>query len=113
HYAVLWAGDSRAYLCRDNIMLSLTRDHVAGDVSGHVTRAIGADAVLTIDVVHGTVVPGDRLLLCSDGLTKSLGEGDILSAACTGTVAQAVRPRRSNVMVSGARDEVMVSRRAV
>jgi type VI secretion system ImpM family protein len=106
HYAVLWAGDSRAYLVRDDVMLGLTRDHVASDVSAQVTRAIGADAALTIDVAHGAVMAGDRFLLCSDGLTKSLGEGDILSAARTGTVEQAVSALLQNALVSGARDNV-------
>jgi type VI secretion system protein ImpM len=106
HYAVLWAGDSRAYLVRDNVMLGLTRDHVANDVSAQVTRAIGADTALTVDVTHGPVIPGDRFLLCSDGLTKSLGEGDILSIARAGTVEQAVNALLQNALVSGARDNV-------
>jgi type VI secretion system protein ImpM len=106
HYAVLWAGDSRAYLVRNDVILGLTRDHVAGDGSAQVTRAIGADAALAIEVAHGAVIPGDRFLLCSDGLTKSLDEGDILSAARGGTVAQAVRALLQNALVSGARDNV-------
>jgi serine/threonine protein phosphatase PrpC len=56
--------------------------------------------------VHGAVVPGDRFLLCSDGLTKSLGEGDILSAARTGTVEQATSALLQNALISGARDNV-------
>jgi type VI secretion system protein ImpM len=106
HYAVLWAGDSRAYLVRNDVILGLTRDHVARDGSAQVTRAIGADAALTIEVAHGAVIPGDRFLLCSDGLTKSLDEGDILSAARGETVAQAVRALLQNALVSGARDNV-------
>jgi type VI secretion system protein ImpM len=105
-YAVLWSGDSRAYLIRDEVMLGLTRDHVDGDGSLQVTQAIGAATALQTDMVHGAVVPGDRFLLCSDGLTKSLDEGDILSTARAGTVDQAVTALVQNALVSGAADNV-------
>jgi type VI secretion system protein ImpM len=57
-------------------------------------------------MVFGTVMPGDRFLLCSDGLTKSLDEGDILSTARSGSVEQAVTALIQNALVSGALDNV-------
>jgi type VI secretion system protein ImpM len=105
-YAAVWSGDSRAYLIRDDVMLGLTQDHVADDGSSRITHAIGADTDLKIDMAHGDVLPGDRFLLCSDGLTKSLGEGDILSTARTGTVDQAVTALIQNALVSGVTDNV-------
>jgi type VI secretion system protein ImpM len=77
-YAVLWAGDSRVYLMRDNRLEQLTRDHSAEeqDASGHsssaITRAVGGEATLMLDGCRGRVRAGDRLLLCSDGLTRTL-----------------------------------------
>src|ERR1700681_4430048 len=89
-------------------MLGLTRDHVDGDGSLQLTQAIGAATALQTDMVHGAVIPGDRFLLCSDGLTKSLDEGDILSTARAGTVDQAVTALVQNALVSGAADNVTV-----
>jgi serine/threonine protein phosphatase PrpC len=78
-------GDSRAYLLRSGTLTQLTRDHsvVAGLVRDGVmnveearldrrrniiTRALGADDRLNVDVTSFEVAAGDRLLLCSDGL---------------------------------------------
>jgi serine/threonine-protein phosphatase Stp1 len=92
HFACLWAGDSRAYLLRGGQFTQLTRDHslvqqmvdagsiTAAQAVGHphgnvITRAVGADAeVLDLDKVTGLLLPGDRFLLCSDGLCKTLAE---------------------------------------
>ena len=99
HLTCVWIGDSRAYVLRDGRLTRLTADHSlveemvrAGRLTdpeagrhprGNViTRAIGAgpeDAL--IDKVIATIEPGDRILLCSDGLLKALPEETI--AACT------------------------------
>ena len=105
-YVVLWSGDSRAYLIRDSIMVGLTRDHAENDGSSQITQAMGAASTPQTDMVFGTVMPGDRFLLCSDGLTKSLDEGDILSTARSGSVEQAVTALIQNALVSGALDNV-------
>jgi serine/threonine protein phosphatase PrpC len=82
-FAVVWAGDSRAYQYRDGRLEQVTRDHSAGDVdaSGRVstaiTRAVGAESTLDLDTVRGRVSAGDRFLLCSDGLTRTLSDAQI------------------------------------
>lgn len=90
HFVGLWAGDSRLYRLRDGELEMLSRDHSlvaelvdAGDLtwdeaefhpqSNVITRAVGVGTELEIDKVRGDVMPGDRFLLCSDGLTKYLG----------------------------------------
>jgi type VI secretion system protein ImpM len=81
--AVLWAGDSRAYRCRDSRLEQLTADHsadhpdglIGGDTSHAITRAIGAEATLTLDLHRDRVRAGDRFLLCSDGLTRAVPGG--------------------------------------
>lgn len=95
HFACLWAGDSRAYLLRGHALTRITRDHTlvqalveSGELSeaesvGHpqgnvITNAVGADSdVLDLDKRTGQLVPGDRLLLCSDGLFKAISEQQV------------------------------------
>lgn len=94
-FACLWAGDSRAYLLRDGVMQQITRDHSlvqelvdAGairpeEAESHpranvITRAVGADLdEFALDKVSGRMQSGDRFLLCSDGLSKTLADGEI------------------------------------
>lgn len=88
---VAWAGDSRAYLLRGGRLRPLTRDHSLvqemidrGELSpeeaerhpeSHViTRAVGGGAELEVDQVSVPLAVGDRLLLCSDGLTRCVYE---------------------------------------
>jgi protein phosphatase/serine/threonine-protein phosphatase Stp1 len=95
HYAFLWVGDSRGYLLRDGMLTQVTRDHslvqelvdagviTADQMESHphanvITRAIGADAdELDVDKVSGALLPGDRLLLCSDGISKLMAIDDL------------------------------------
>lgn len=95
HFACLWAGDSRAYLLRDGRMTQISRDHSlvqelvdagairAEDAEGHpqanvITRAVGAETdAFELEKVSGRLLPGDRFLLCSDGLCKTLPDATI------------------------------------
>src|SRR5918998_1353693 len=88
-------GDSRAYLLRDGDLRPLTEDHSlvaelvrSGDLtraqaSEHpqknlITRALGAEDEVEVDTIVLPVEPGDRLLLCSDGLTDMVPEPKML-----------------------------------
>jgi type VI secretion system protein ImpM len=80
--AVLWAGDSRIYRLRASRLQQLTSDHSAAVSAGRagsnvVTRAVGVTAGLMLDVRDVDVQPGDRFLLCSDGLTRTLADETI------------------------------------
>ena len=96
HAVCLWSGDSRAYLARDGGLYLLTRDHklvhdlidageIAADAAAShpqrhvITHAIGADDAIRIDLNHVTLVEGDRLLLCTDGLSDCLDPATIVS----------------------------------
>ncbi|QDY70914.1 PP2C family protein-serine/threonine phosphatase [Qingshengfaniella alkalisoli] len=87
HFAAFWAGDSRLYRMRDDAVELLTSDHsvVAAFVEGGqmswdeaeklpqsnaITRAVGVAEELELDKIRGDAKPGDRFLLCSDGLNK-------------------------------------------
>ena len=72
-----WVGDSRAYLVRDGEAKLLTDDHVAED--GGLTRWIPDEGVP--DFVALDLQSGDRVVLCTDGVTGVLEEADIAAAA--------------------------------
>lgn len=89
-----WVGDSRAYRWRGGALARLTHDHSLvqemvdrGSLApeeaeahplGHVlSRAVGADAEVAADVRRDAARPGDRYLLCSDGLTKVVADDEI------------------------------------
>jgi len=78
-------GDSRAYLWRRGELLALTRDHsvvqelldvgwlsvseaAVSHTKNFLTRSLGLDPVVAVDLVEHALEPGDRVLLCSDGL---------------------------------------------
>jgi serine/threonine protein phosphatase PrpC len=81
--AILWAGDSRAYRFRNGVLDQVTTDHSADALAGEtgpstaITRAVGGDVALELDQVRGRIEAGDRLLLCSDGLTRTLSDDQI------------------------------------
>jgi len=94
-FACLWAGDSRAYLLRDGVLQQITRDHslvqelvesgvIRPEEAEHhpranvITRAVGAELDdFLLDKVSGRIQLGDRFLLCSDGLCKTVPEHEL------------------------------------
>lgn len=87
-------GDSRAYLLHHGSLQRLTRDHSlmadmieAGQITPEearvhprrsiITRALGSDPATQADLYELNVETGDRLLICSDGLTTMLEDGEI------------------------------------
>jgi protein phosphatase len=69
-------GDSRAYLLRDGDIRLVTADH-AGEYQSSITRFVGDPRGVQPDVFVETLRPGDRLLLCSDGLTRHVPDDEI------------------------------------
>lgn len=105
---VVHVGDTRAYRLRDGVLEQLTRDHSlaweqleAGAITKEqlrthpnqnlLTRTVIArrDAVVP-EVFTGDLRPGDRLLLCSDGLVKVLDEGRMAGTLAEGDDPQAI-----------------------
>jgi len=72
---LLWVGDVRVYRWRQNTLTCLTEDHVeiSAGSQNELTRLIGADVMLP-DMAVLSVLPGDRYLLCSDGLHNELDD---------------------------------------
>lgn len=104
-------GDSRAYLLRGNALTQVTRDHtvVAEEVTqgritaeaarrdprrNRLTHVIGTHPRLESklpDIFELTLLPGDRLLLCSDGLYDVLDDDDMRRALANQDPADAAR----------------------
>lgn len=93
-FAVLWAGDSRAYLYRADQLIQLTRDHTqveamlergllspeeaADHPMKHVlARAVGVQETLELDAIRDEIESRDIFLLCSDGLSGVLDDAEI------------------------------------
>lgn len=87
--SIAHVGDSRIYLFREGKLLQLTQDHslVADMVRqglltpeealvhpdrNTLTRAVGTDETIAVDTRTISLYAGDRILLCSDGLTKMM-----------------------------------------
>jgi serine/threonine protein phosphatase PrpC len=92
---VAHVGDSRCYLIRHGQATVLTRDHtVVGEqvrlgvlsereaavsTNRHLlSRSLGNDLFVNVEISNHLVVPGDVLLLCSDGLYRSVSEDDMV-----------------------------------
>jgi len=99
-FAILWAGDSRAYLYRGHGLYQLTVDHTqvqemlerglltteqaADHPMGHVlARAVGVRPTLELDAISDAVLGGDLFLLCSDGLHGVLSDDEIASTVAS------------------------------
>lgn len=87
-------GDSRVYLCRDGKTAQLTEDHTlvnfrlklglitaeeAANSPGKnvITRAVGHQDYVEVDTLDLEIEPGDRFMLCSDGLHGYLLDGEL------------------------------------
>lgn len=90
---VAWVGDSRAYRLRAGSLTQLMSDHAADGAanSNVITRAVGGNEALELDMAQSDILAGDRFLLCTDGVYRELGDQqlrDLLSdgdaqACCT------------------------------
>ncbi|XQW83484.1 PP2C family protein-serine/threonine phosphatase [Thalassotalea piscium] len=123
YYTLLWAGDSRGYLLRDNKLQQITKDHSqvndmvdegilkAEDAESHplanvITRAVGVDVELNVDVKTEKLLIGDVLLLCSDGLNKEVSDAEIEKALQPGKIIDAGMALIHASLVRNARDNV-------
>ena len=91
-------GDSRIYLVRRGAIMQLTTDHTLveemvqkGMITPRearihprrnlITRALGTEARVEIDLLQVSAMPGDAFFLCSDGMTNFVEERQILEIA--------------------------------
>lgn len=116
--SIAHVGDSRLYRLRYDRLEQLTMDHSllrgqveaglieSGDAKlSHnrnlVTRALGKEETVEVDVREEDVLPGDIYLLCSDGLNDMVEDADIELALCE---LKANLPLAANLLVQMAND---------
>lgn len=100
-------GDSRAYLIRDGICRQITQDH-SGDIEHAITRFAGDPRGIQPDIFVESLRVDDRLLLCSDGLTRHVTPEEIASAASDGDVRVAASGLVDLANARGGQDNVTV-----
>jgi len=123
-WGVSWAGDSRAYIWRDGALSQVTHDHSVIDEielddatleraaparvsgGGEITRAVGGHDQLDLEHVADLAAPGDRFLLCSDGLYGALDEPALIECLQKTSAQEACDALIEAARTAGARDNV-------
>lgn len=122
---VAHVGDSRVYLVRHKTLHQLTEDHsVMNDLrrrgaqadrshlgaafQGALTRALGVLNNARVDMLDFELLPGDRLLLCSDGVSGVIGDTTMQAIAPHGDATGAVHMFIDTALQNGAPDNATI-----
>src|SRR5262245_25347612 len=124
---IVHVGDSRAYLCRAGRIMRLTKDHTyvqmlvdcgqlkpaeaaTSKIRHILTNALGGSTPLAqVDVDLLSLEDGDRLLLCSDGLTDLVDDETITRVLCESPTSEQACARLIKLALDkGGRDNVTV-----
>lgn len=126
HMAVAHVGDSRIYLLHAGSLVRITRDHSyveelvdAGQITADearvhpsrsiITRALGSDPDMYADHFSLDVTTGDRVIVCSDGLSSMVPDDEIEALAISSaTPQQAADNLVSAALTAGGADNVTV-----
>jgi serine/threonine protein phosphatase PrpC len=125
--SIAYVGDSRLYRFREGRLEQVTRDHSLLEeliARGHytreeavnlvrkniVTRALGVEESVTVDLIEDTLEVGDVLLLCSDGLNDMINDETIglTLAKYADNVERAAKELVRLALESGGKDNVSV-----
>jgi len=122
-FRCFWVGDSRAYRIRHGQIRRLSRDHSlvqdlvdagmlnSADAEKHesanvITRAVGVSEELEVDSSTGEAAPGDIFLLASDGVTRVVGDQELLEELANGSLEAAADKLVELVLARGAPDNL-------
>jgi protein phosphatase len=124
--SIAHVGDSRIYLLRDGQLQQLTQDHSLvmeqvrrglitreeaehSDMANIIIRALGAEETVKVDLDEVYVMPGDHVVLCSDGLTKMIPDGGIAQVVAEAETAQQASERLVDIANdAGGEDNITV-----
>lgn len=119
----MWAGDSRVYRYRDGMLEQMTEDHsfvqelvTLGELkredmeqhpsSNIITRAIGVHSDLQLETTYALGEPGDRYLICSDGLFKDVSHEEIAMGMACITAEETLQTLTDLALERGGRDNI-------
>jgi serine/threonine protein phosphatase PrpC len=122
---VAQVGDSRCYLLRGGQMQQVTEDHSwvqeqvnrgvmsleeaeSSPFRNVITRSLGAAPEVEPDLFAIHLQPGDRVLLCSDGLSGMIAEAELFSLAREGSPSVAAWNLVDRALENGGKDNVTV-----
>ena len=123
--ALLHIGDTRCYRIRKNKITQLSTDHTLiqelldqraiteNEIKTHPQRSLLTQALMGRDDLQPEIVLndaklGDRFLLCSDGLTGEISEGELLTALTIDDREVALETLMKSVLAAGAPDNVTI-----
>lgn len=116
-------GDSRAYLLRDGEMTQVTQDHsmvadmvrrgvlteeqaACHPMRNYITRAVGTEKTVAIDVTMHDRKQGDRWLICSDGLYGMVSKNDLHELMKTENIEEAADRLLQAALEGGGKDNI-------
>lgn len=116
-------GDSSLFIIRSNEINKITRDHTLAESMlydgllkpeemrnnsyNHIlTRAVGVEDNVEMDFFTCDLQSGDYILLCSDGLTDSLNQSDILQAIMADNIEQSAEQLVQKALERGGHDNI-------
>ena len=123
--AILWVGDSRAYRLRNGTLSMIMQEHTQAeelvekgvlapeDAENHpafnvLTRAVGAQTPLLVDIDVMEARSGDLFLLCSDGLNKGVTDRQIVELLDPDDMLGSANRLVDSAINNGSRDNVTV-----
>ena len=116
-------GDSRAYLLRDNVLTQITNDHsmvadmvrkgvlteeqaACHPMRNYITRAVGTEANIEIDLYTHNRRRGDRWLICSDGLHGMISTEELISFMADEDLEKAADRLLQAALGNGGKDNI-------
>lgn len=126
HWAIFNVGDSRVYRCHGGSLSRATVDHseteelvmagmITEDQARHhqsrnvITRSVGSDPAPQVDLWVMPQIPGERFLICSDGVTSELPDGQIAAVVLNESDPNAAADRLvDEALAAGGHDNISV-----
>lgn len=116
-------GDSRAYLLRDNMLTQITNDHsmvadmvrkgvlteeqaACHPMRNYITRAVGTEANIEIDMYTHNRRKGDRWLICSDGLHGMISTEELIRLMAEEDLEKAADNLLQAALSGGGKDNI-------